>query len=563
MMKYTPKILLLLLLLLTITISTKIVYAEDGDITLEGIDDGDGSGGTDGPGDGSGGPGGSGGASGRPATYDIGTSRYTCTYTKSIGATTNISYSTINSTSDTDTFKSGTWIGLNFIENKIATWSVSNFKYKKIMKKYTCNYAGTTYEKEWYGCKIGSTCPTGYTAGSVPCRYTTPLGKVKPGVNCYKWKQSGSTTTTSDTTLEYGEEYTCPSKTGYNLTSQTYEEVSEDYAGPIQQCITDAITSAKNAAQGISQSPSGKLKIFEPNNYSLEDKIELSPISGGTTSKDYGQYGSYTTSYLYKPSNICMNMKTAKVTYNQECNAIKGEVNIPDITRNNKNYWHYFIPLNTKTGAPFYVNLNKNSKSMLTPGQCVDAMKKYDNYKNIIQPTDGGMYDGDYNKKETEEYNSKRSKDYQKVKSNGGCYIELGINFDIVQKFYEEKEEKGTTKLDGYKFYYRPIDTTTFSTETFSSDSYWYEWSKNKKSPDISKSFNEVSYTAIPNTGKIRYYNSQYKYTDWTDMDLNGISTFIGRKNVTSEYGITRNGNPSFYKLGCGPANSSWEECKK
>ena len=40
-------------------------------------------------------------------------------------------------------------------------------------------------------------------------------------------------------------------------------------------------------------------------------------------------------------------------------------------------------------------------------------------------------------------------------------------------------------------------------------------------------------------------------------MKNNGTSGFINGGN-----GITRNGCQTFYTLGCGPANSSWAQCK-
>ena len=79
------------------------------------------------------------------------------------------------------------------------------------------------------------------------------------------------------------------------------------------------------------------------------------------------------------------------------------------------------------------------------------------------------------------------------------------------------------------------------------------------KKYNLSDSFKEKTYSIYNiNANAIREYNHQERnfYTSWEDMKINGTSNFI------DQY-VTRHSNKDYYKLGCGPANSDWEECKQ
>ena len=131
------------------------------------------------------------------------------------------------------------------------------------------------------------------------------------------------------------------------------------------------------------------------------------------------------------------------------------------------------------------------------------------------------------------------------------------------------------SKIRGYGYFYRQIDINNPFPNGLSATSIWNglidttnnvikitdknDENKIIKKYNLSDSFKEKSYSIYNiNSSAIRNYNHQERnfYTSWEDMDVDGTSTFI------NDY-LTRYNSRDYYKLGCGPANSDWEECKQ
>ena len=111
----------------------------------------------------------------------------------------------------------------------------------------------------------------------------------------------------------------------------------------------------------------------------------------------------------------------------------------------------------------------------------------------------------------------------------------------------------------------KPIDINEPFPNGLNNISLWYDWDKSKKKePDISKSYNEITYYANTsgNEEKIRKYNNQndkdsrkkdHPYASWEEMNINGTSQFIKNQGI-----VASNAKPnSFYNLGCGPKNTN------
>ncbi len=189
----------------------------------------------------------------------------------------------------------------------------------------------------------------------------------------------------------------------------------------------------------------------------------------------------------------------------------------------------------------------------------------YSDYPNLIRPKTKMAGS------ETEEYSYNKKKDEEQIDKDNGCYLSTIINFRVQQKFYGEVGEEGKKKLEGYNFYYRPINYSEPFPNGLASDSLWsgfYNEGDNTVSTKLVKnskaiikldeSFKNITYVADKiNVSDIRKYTKKNPYTSWNDMNLNGTSNFI------SDYSITRKKNNigTVYPLGCGPIASSMKTC--
>ena len=155
-----------------------------------------------------------------------------------------------------------------------------------------------------------------------------------------------------------------------------------------------------------------------------------------------------------------------------------------------------------------------------------------------------------------------------------GCTFEIDVTIPVIQRFYNELREDTETVFEGFKgfnFYYKPIDINEPFPNGLNNTSIWYEWNKDKNNPNISKSYEQLTYYAntSQNENEIRKYNNQkeydndkkdYPYASWEGknendteggMNKDGTSNFIDNKDI-----VTRR-TEDFYNLGCGPKNTN------
>ncbi len=271
----------------------------------------------------------------------------------------------------------------------------------------------------------------------------------------------------------------------------------------------------------------------------------------------------------YNPQKSCIDGRTGYVRYVKHSEKCSND----ELTVNNmynldgEAIGKYFIPLNTKTDTAFTYELNSKRKQDET--LCLNIIDKYssenggdDRWREMIRPEKNTRF---------ENYTT-ASQAKSTIKQNGYCYYGYEISFNIEQQFYTEADDNKVLLFDGYNSFYRPIDVKNPFPNGLNIKSNWYKLynstdntikvvDANEKENIIklNDSFNKVSYIAtINNAYKIRKFNSENKYTSWSDMNKNGSSSFIN-----ADYGLVRSNNDSFYALGCGPANADWEECKK
>ena len=310
-------------------------------------------------------------------------------------------------------------------------------------------------------------------------------------------------------------------------------------------CKSKAISAAVAAANNLKGS-SYKTKLTNSNDISNSDKDEINNIvtmyTGGKSAFNKNNLSdSITINYSYKMAKVCLNVKTAKITYRtktEECT--NDEIIISDDTVSGKTHWHYFIPLNSKSNTQIEIEFSKASNDKLSKKTCKSIIDKYKTnkeYLDIIVPLSDNKYSGN------------TSNDKLITDNAGGCKQVSIIKIPVKQAFYYEEEltkDDGTKQLtlQGNKFYFRRIDIQKpFNYKITDPNSLWYDWynanydseneySMNKVKPNISASFNKVLYyTQNNNIRDIRKYNSIMKYYDWTEMKKNGESCLISDQN--------------------------------
>ena len=263
----------------------------------------------------------------------------------------------------------------------------------------------------------------------------------------------------------------------------------------------------------------------------------------------------------YNTQKTCLNVKSSQVRYisfEENCDSTK-EITVKNYQNSdNQPIGMYFIPLNTKSNTFFNYFLESGQKQ--EQKLCETLITKYKSdgrWKIILLDESKNPFD----------INTSYDEGIDRVKS--GCYYAFTLNFNIKQKFYNEKDYK----IRGYGSFYRPIDINNPFPNGLSATSIWsglidttnnvIKITNNKneiiKKYNLNDSFKEKSYSIEHiNANAIRDYNHQERnfYTSWEDMDVDGTSTFV------NDY-LTRYNSRDYYKLGCGPANSDWEECNQ
>mgnify|MGYP004554113401 FL=1 len=461
---------------------------------------------------------------------------YTCSYSYNITTSYRLNVNGYNQNDEliigdasiipTENIKAGTSIGISINEYKRIDWKVLSVS---LIKK--------TPDTKSYYCKKTIKIPC--TEISSILGFKLPFLVIqKPGKgNCPKIVTK---TTTSNTPLS-----------GWNcrlIRNNKGEEVpvTDKNDGQYQKCQTKAENTAKTAAEKYGNSPSYVVKIknsnyIHPTDGEQEIVKELTGTGGCNTGTN-----SITCNFVYEPKSVCMNLKTSKVTYRDTENCAEDEIKVK-----NTGHWHYFVPLDAKSNDDFYLSMVNKSQSESQSGAfCKAAIDYNSNYVELIKDINYKKLTGD------------KAKDKSLV--SNGCYLSSDITIPITQKFYNEEQEGDKLVFKGYSFYYRPIDIKNPFPNGIADDSYWTDWNKQKdKIPDLEKSFNNLTYVATNiNANSVRAYNSENPYTSWNNMNINGKSKFI-ESGINGTKIITRYADTnSFYKLGCGPANKDWEECK-
>lgn len=498
---------------------------------------------------------------------------YYCEYDFSIGAPNNITINGYNNgksimdnslkISTDDRIESGTAIQLNIYETKYISWAVTKAEVKKVTKEM-CNY---------YNCSYTNKSSTSATPVPKPNKPNGPkpdmmasinlLAKIKQiALNCSSHYQSNVTSCPTY--------YGCITHPSFIESRQcgTKEETTTNYQS---ECNEKAAKAAISAANSLFY-PSYQVDVSDSNDIegntttALATQTSCSPCSFGYSG---AKSGSAIVTYTYRLNKACMNVKTATVRYTQDIECKEDEIEVEDEIIDGRNYWNYFIPLNAKSNQEVEINLRPiGNGSNLVKEQCQYVMEhnpissdsSKTTYIDLIIKKDKTNFKGDFSLGE-------RGYDYNEIVENG-CLLTSKVKIPAVQKFYgETSKDDETLKFKGFNFYYKPISVNTNEQNIaktvfpngITDTSIWKEWYQSeKKELDLTKSYNIVTYTALNiNIAKIRNYNRINQYTDWSNMNLDGTSKFIDNYGI-----VSRNTKNDVYKLGCGPTNAEWSDCK-
>ena len=441
----------------------------------------------------------------------------------------------------------GRHIGLNVYEEKGYTVSVD---YSVEVKKtvHTCYYCNDY-------CTPSEATPVSFNFMNkknniqklrVEIPLPFPEDDNDDDTGCVLWSCQGSYV---NTTVSTEEDCTNLGGTVTNTSSTTRDPTSEEMAW-CKQLATPSLPSL---------TPSYEVTYKDSNDINAE---ETDSNYGGITHTgsacnatdpsipDGTTYSvSKTCTFQYNRGNACINATTGKISYIGA--KITCDSNDEYLLPTDGNIWKYFIPLNTKSGQGFSFTMDSSTNKQ-DSGLCQNIIDENDNYKNRITDSTGTPFlESD-------------TKSTAKTKVVDGCYYRTHVIIPVEQKFYNEVEEdEDSTKFYGFNFYYKPIDINNPFPNGIGTISLWKEWydaveNDEAASPNLSNSFSNVTYVAQNiSASKIRTYNTSNPYTNWSEsMNKNGKSDFIDNEGI-----ITRINEPSFYNLGCGPANEDWSDC--
>ena len=191
--------------------------------------------------------------------------------------------------------KSGTWIGLNVHEEQRATWTVSNIQAKEVKKYFTCM-------KETRVCSREK--ERGYK----------PNGKWG---DIYVWRcRTKLETVVNYEPHDYYDGYKCPPEA-----NKTYISEKEEPIGVPGKVRDKVYSAARNAALGLVGAALSKVQITtdDVNEKNEHKTLIISAKLDQFIIPPPGPSGTIIKKYIYKPDNICMNLRTGKVSYNKEC----------------------------------------------------------------------------------------------------------------------------------------------------------------------------------------------------------------------------------------------------
>lgn len=509
---------------------------------------------------------------------------YNCTYNYDISVNKNITINGYNYAGkqiledsliikESDRVLSGTSIRLNLYEEKKIEWTVTKavvtYTKQEKRKKYKCEY---TNKEENPPQQVNNSKNSSVQL----LNFASNKNNIQTvALNCNRYNQ----------TVIGGR---CPTYNNCNknetylgYTNSWYTTVNERETQEYKEdCETAAATAAKTTAEGY-RGASYKVELSDSNNVNGTNKVTTIVESKLIESNEERLTGFKKYEYTYKQNKVCMNTLTTDVSYrNGDCQ--ENEIEVKKTKKGDREFWPYFIPLEAKRDQASELNLLPADGGRLIFSQCLYVMQNNPveegktSYVDLIEKLDGSNFLGDFYKGEA------ASDDYKIINNQGQvCVLTSRIKINGNQEFYNEVEKSNQNnlpegeskyKLKGFNFYYKPIDITTFPNNSLASNSIWNEWNRAiEKKPNLTKSFDEVTYVAANiNAKKVREYAVKINdrpnelganlYGIWDKtMYPNGISKFIEDEGI-----VTRHvGLKSFYKLGCGPVNADWEECKR
>lgn len=314
-------------------------------------------------------------------------------------------------------------------------------------------------------------------------------------------------------------------------------------------CESNSASKLNSIINATSLVPSYSLNLHDPNNI---NNTKTTPVSNPSCQKCYE--GKKCCDFYYLAKKTCINVKTGDIIYktnNSECK--DEEIEVPKYGGK----WQYFIPLNLKSNMKFELSLNSNSNANLNKDECEKLIKEDNQYASLLIKPDKSSF------------SSVRSVALDELKKVKGCFLASVIRISANQEFYNEE----SNNIRGYGSYFRPIDINNPFPNGLNTNSYWYDNKKNKMIDlknaagdilDIKKSYNQLYYRVDLVNSKldaVKKFNiesteSDGIYTSWKAMNKDGTSNF-----VRDYINIKKVKDKSFYKLGCGPANSTWREC--
>ena len=448
--------------------------------------------------DDNGGTGGNGGGTNNNPWHDARYGDRKIMYRYRVGYKSRFRYQVSDINPNGSIIKSGTWIGINAREIQTASWSVSNFEFKEIRTEYTC-----------------TTTTKGQPACGKCYKDTITNKKLCPGMAGYvDWKGCGSaptiTTTKSFGQKSYYTSFNCPDG---GKASYVEKEVSVSTA--IAETFKNAIyKNAHDTALGFVGAPLSSIQITtdELDSNNKYKTLTIGVVEVESSDTGVAASGTIIKKYEYKPNNICINLKTGKVSYNKTCQTDE-EVQVLPYYSGGLAYWQYFSPLDMKSGSNFKLEILGGRQ--LNEKECEGFRNKY------------GGNAGNY--------------------IDSSCRLRITSSYNVVQKYYYEETKNNKLVFNGYNLYYRPININNPFPTIPTSNSLWYKWYNSKdKSPNLKDSFNEVTYSVdVPNklADTIRAYNVNNPYPSFDKLSLSGTSDFlrsIGVEALTKDkkYGL-------------------------
>lgn len=462
--------------------------------------------------------------------YDL-SDGYSCSYKYNIVPATSFSYEAYNhknesivggeTSTSTESIKTGTGIGISFIETKSVTW---DYNITITKKRSTKCYNYFCLKRQW-----------------VNLQWVTER---KSGTTCENSGSYNSFRNDPDCTLSYSYTRNDTIIAGTN---------SEKEAECKQLAEKDLKEKTKNSAS----SPSYIFRLQDSNDGNLFNNNDAMISLNAKTSCSSIRSG-YMCTHTYLPKAVCIDKVSANVRYliDGECNS-DSEFTISNEIVDGREHFHYFIPLDFTEDNFSLLVANRSQDDVYEKEACLKIVEALPTiYFDYLVVKQGSEY------KRIEKNLS--SGQLERIFANG-CYARMSMDIPVKDGYFITNENN---KIEGFNFYVKTInEEDPFPNPVNNQNSLWYDWysqnyidgeySANRVSPNIIKSFEYLNYLKENvRASQIRNYNNdKSKYNDksgYLDNSINnlGISKFI------EDFDVIRYPHVSIYKLGCGPLNN-------